>query len=173
MVPCSGRGMGKVGRNEPHSIADDTCRGRLQSTASEAIAPGHLPVLHDEGGETALDWRTAAGWIVRACATYETGGSQRRVGEAGMDVQDGDGADPLGCEGGQLTDCPIDTWMNACSRECGTCTSAAIPRRARGSALPDHRRRAARPGSGGMCKTSGQMQGGCRDRHGDYLGHQQ
>ena len=27
-------------------------------------------------GETVLDWEVAAGWLVRACATYETGGNQ-------------------------------------------------------------------------------------------------
>ena len=68
--------------------------------------------------ETALGWRVAAGWLVRARTTYETGGSQGGD-ETDMDVPDRDDTYPPDYDGEQHADCPVDTWMNHCNGSAG------------------------------------------------------
>ena len=99
-------------------------------------------------GGTALDWRAASGWLVRAFTTYETG-RNRGDDDADMDIPDEDDTDPAGYDGAHNVDCTVDRWANKCNGGCERCTAARVPRRKRGSALPDHRRHVERPGAGG------------------------
>ena len=100
---------------------------------------------------TALGWRAAAGWLVRACSTYETG-RNRSVDDADMGIPDWDSGGLENCVEIGASECMVPTWTTKCNGECERCAAARIPRRLRGSALPNHKRHVARPGSGGQLR---------------------